>query len=396
VTIAMKQSHRLLLSAALLIAGAAPLSAQISSRGSGFDRDSRVNELRKQAALEKIEAEIAANPTPAPLATTPSEQSVAGRRGISSGGAPGVTSSGGVTSAGGVSSTGQGPVAFRPIPRPSGIQAIPQDNPIPAGSELETIPPLLDPTEPGNVMPDIEADAGDTVVLRVSVGGARRTVVIELNPAVAPRTVANFKQRINEGYYDGQAFHRAIPGYLIQAGDPLTLDDDARADWGTGGPGFTIPGEFGGSHRRGALGMARLGDAVNPTRASSGSQFFVCLSELTKLDGRYTIFGQVISGMDVIDAIARQSTDANDIPLRRIEILSASLSGKERATELAESTNDRPIPTLAEDSSGSASTRDRKTSRFIEGGEDKENPRASTAPKRLKNPSEGGFFRSIW
>jgi cyclophilin family peptidyl-prolyl cis-trans isomerase len=164
----------------------------------------------------------------------------------------------------------------------------------------------------------------DTAVFRFAFNGAERPVVIQLDPAAAPKTVANFKDKILSGYYEGTAVHRVIPRYVIQAGDPLSRNEGNRQNWGTGGADETVPAEIKLTHERGSVAMARL-TADNPGKASSASQFYVSLGSHPELDGEYTVFGAVTQGMDVLDAISRTVVDTNDNPLRRIEITSTSL-----------------------------------------------------------------------
>lgn len=139
-----------------------------------------------------------------------------------------------------------------------------------------------------------------------------------------PQHRDNFIKLAKEGFYDGILFHRVINGFMIQAGDPYTRDTSKRAEWGTGGPGYTIPAEFVPElhHIKGALAAARLGDMANPRRASSGSQFYIVQDEkaCAHLDGQYTVFGQVVEGMTTIDWIARSETDAFDHPVQDVVI----------------------------------------------------------------------------
>ena len=157
-------------------------------------------------------------------------------------------------------------------------------------------------------------------VMKVKVGGKVKSVAFELYDEDAPITAENFARNVKDGLYKGLAFHRAIPGYLVQTGDPLTANNKSKADWGTGNPGFTIPSEFGLKHRRGSVAMARLGDSENPSRESNGSQFYFSLGNLSALDGKYTIFGEVVSGIEVLDEISRVDVDINDCPVDRIEV----------------------------------------------------------------------------
>jgi len=134
-------------------------------------------------------------------------------------------------------------------------------------------------------------------------------------PDVAPNHVNNFIELAKKGFYDGTIFHRVIPGFMIQGGDPNTKGED-RSRYGTGGPGYSLKAEFNNRpHKRGTLSMART---ANPD--SAGSQFFICVADAPFLDGKYTVFGEVVSGMDVVDKIVSQPRDARDNPLERIEM----------------------------------------------------------------------------
>ncbi len=129
-------------------------------------------------------------------------------------------------------------------------------------------------------------------------------VLIQLLPELAPQTVANFKKLAGEGFYDGTTFHRVIPGFMIQGGDPLTKNRDPRDD-GKGGPGYAIPDEFSEyPHVAGTVSMANKG---RPDTA--GSQFFIVHDESLHLDGRYTVFGRVIGGQEVVDAVTKLEID---------------------------------------------------------------------------------------
>ena len=125
---------------------------------------------------------------------------------------------------------------------------------------------------------------------------SKGNIVVALDASAAPQTVNNFVFLANQGFYDGLTFHRVVPGFVIQGGDPLGT--------GTGGPGYTVPAEIKLPHVEGAIAMARLGDQQNPQRASSGSQFYITLAPTPNLDGAYTAFGHVTSGMDVVKKIA--------------------------------------------------------------------------------------------
>ncbi|MDZ4403917.1 peptidylprolyl isomerase [Prosthecobacter sp.] len=159
-------------------------------------------------------------------------------------------------------------------------------------------------------------------VMEVAFGGMRDTVMIELFPNDAPQTVANFINHCESGLYNGLAFHRAIEGFLVQTGDPLTSDESAREKWGTGGEDKTIPAEIKRPHRIGAVAMARRSDKVNPQRRSNGSQFYVTLGNYGAIDSKYTVFGQVVSGLEALKRISIMPVDANDCPIARIEVKS--------------------------------------------------------------------------
>jgi cyclophilin family peptidyl-prolyl cis-trans isomerase len=136
-------------------------------------------------------------------------------------------------------------------------------------------------------------------------------IEVELYSDSAPKTIENFKTLTKKGFYDGLIFHRIVPGFVIQGGDPYTRDITNRRRWGTGGPGWNIKAEFNkNTHARGVLSMARSQDPD-----SAGSQFFIVLKDSNFLDGQYTIFGKVKSGMDAVDKIATLKTDHADAPI---------------------------------------------------------------------------------
>lgn len=159
----------------------------------------------------------------------------------------------------------------------------------------------------------VEAPAGPRVAFTVDVEGEDGrlvpfgTVVIEVDAEAAPKHAANFVKLAKDGFYTGTVFHRVVPGFIVEGGDPLS-----RADWtspriGTGGPGHRLEPEFGLKHVRGAVAASRASESAgNETKESNGSVFFICLSDLPSLDSTgYSVFGQVVQGMDVIDKIAR-------------------------------------------------------------------------------------------
>src|SRR5438094_5739325 len=138
-------------------------------------------------------------------------------------------------------------------------------------------------------------------------------IAIRLYPDDAPRTVANFRKLIRAGFYDSLTFHRVVPGFVLQGGDPNSRDENPFND-GQGGPGYTLPAEIKRPHERGAVAMAREPDEANPQRESNGSQFYIALRELPRLDGGYTVFGKVIAGWDAIQKLVALA-DRTDIAL---------------------------------------------------------------------------------
>jgi peptidyl-prolyl cis-trans isomerase B (cyclophilin B) len=167
---------------------------------------------------------------------------------------------------------------------------------------------------------DGDKSNGDLVRMETSFG----VILIDLYEEETPLHAANFKSLAENGSLEGIYFHRVIPGFVVQGGDPLTRDNQDKGDDGTGGIGERIPAEIGKLHLRGTLGAARTGQG-NPEKLSSGSQFYFCLDRLSQLDGKYTVFGEVVKGMEVIDEIAKLERDPNDNPLESVVILKTSL-----------------------------------------------------------------------
>ena len=159
------------------------------------------------------------------------------------------------------------------------------------------------------------AEHNPKVSMSVAVDGedGRRTdlgtIVIELFPKDAPKHVENFIKLSKDDFYTGLTFHRIVPAFVIQGGDPLSRSNWQSNRLGTGGPGYNIPAEIGRKHVRGAVAAARKNDPMlNPNKESSGSQFYICLADLPSLDqAGYTVFGQVVdnASLDVMDKIAR-------------------------------------------------------------------------------------------
>lgn len=157
-------------------------------------------------------------------------------------------------------------------------------------------------TEPKQQM-EFDLDKTYSAVIHTSKGD----VVCKLDSQAAPLSVTNFIQLSQGGFYNGLSFHRVVPRFVVQGGDPEGT--------GSGGPGYTVPAEIKLSHKEGALAWARLPDHVNPQKRSSGSQFYITLETVPHLDGDYTVFGYTVSGMDVVKKI-----EQGDI-IKSIEII---------------------------------------------------------------------------
>ena len=159
--------------------------------------------------------------------------------------------------------------------------------------------------------------AKEVAVIKTSEG----EMVAEFWPEVAPNTVENFKKLARSGFYDGTAFHRIVKGFMIQGGDPLTKDPAKESRYGTGDPGYKIKAEFNDrSHERGVLSMARSSDPD-----SAGSQFFICLANVSRLDHQYTTFGKIIKGDDVLGKIGDTEVTTSDSgerskPIKRVTV----------------------------------------------------------------------------
>lgn len=164
-------------------------------------------------------------------------------------------------------------------------------------------------------MATVSGDAQATIKV-TSKGEPWGDIVLKFHPEVAPHHVKNFVDLAKKKFYDGATFHRVIPGFMIQGGCPNSKGPD-RATHGMGGPGYRVKAEFNSCpHKRGVLSMARANDPD-----SAGSQFFICVADSHFLDWQYTIFGEVVSGMDVADRIVSAKRDGRDNPLERIEMI---------------------------------------------------------------------------
>lgn len=147
------------------------------------------------------------------------------------------------------------------------------------------------------------------------------TIKFRLLPEVAPETVRNFTTLAQRGFYDGTLFHRVIPGFMIQGGDPNTKTSNKNS-WGTGGPGYTIKAEFNNtSHKRGIVSMARASDPN-----SAGSQFFIVTTDSAFLDHQYTVFGEVTEGMETADLIVNLPRDSADRPLQEAKMIRVTVA----------------------------------------------------------------------
>lgn len=202
----------------------------------------------------------------------------------------------------------------------------------------------------------------NTVIMTVDINSVSRKVVIRLNPETAPKTVANFKKLVNEGFYDGLAFHRAIRNYIVQTGDPHTRTDDTKDQWGLSDVGYKLSPELNGTHVKGAVAMARPGELDAADKQSSGSQFYVCLVSQKRLDGKYTVFGQVTHGLEVLEAVSAVSVDTNDTPTRRVNIKSIRLAPPDSPDIQAEA--DTPPPSRKTKPQSEKSGFERLMSRF--------------------------------
>ena len=158
---------------------------------------------------------------------------------------------------------------------------------------------------------EIKKMSETTAVIETKFGNIK----LKFFPDVAPNHVNNFIELARKGFYDGATFHRVIPGFMIQGGDPNSKNPD-KSKHGTGDPGYKVKAEFNDKpHKRGTLSMARAG---HPD--SAGSQFFICVADSPFLDRQYTVFGEVVSGMDVVDKIVNQPRDKSDNPNDRVEM----------------------------------------------------------------------------
>jgi cyclophilin family peptidyl-prolyl cis-trans isomerase len=159
--------------------------------------------------------------------------------------------------------------------------------------------------------------ANMTAILKTNLGDVK----IEFFSDDAPKTVENFTNLAKDGFYDGIKFHRVIPGFMIQGGDPLTKDDSRQAEWGTGDPGYKFADEIHANNKNntGTVAMANAGPNTN------GSQFFINVADNNSLDQKHTVFGKVVEGMDVVNAISNVATEGPDRPVDAVIIESITV-----------------------------------------------------------------------
>jgi cyclophilin family peptidyl-prolyl cis-trans isomerase len=214
-----------------------------------------------------------------------------------------------------------------------GPEAAPSTDSVPPSTDAMSSPTTVPspstaaptPSSPSESLPADQQNK--VVVLQTSAG----RILIELDDFAAPKTCKNFRELVTDGFYNNTVFHRVIPNFIIQGGDPKSKSTAVDRDtFGLGGPGYTLPAEIELKHDRGAVAMARLPDEVNPKRESNGSQFYICVAPCPSLDDQYTVFGHVIKGMEVVDAISNEPRDRRDNPLKRIEMM-ASMESKDQA-----------------------------------------------------------------
>jgi len=160
--------------------------------------------------------------------------------------------------------------------------------------------------------PKAETSKGPRAIIKTKFGD----IEVKFLPDVAPKHVANFIKLAKDGFYNGTIFHRVIPGFMIQGGDPNTKDSLKKDTYGQGGPGYSIKAEFSDMpHKRGAVSMARANDPD-----TAGSQFFIVVEDSRFLDNKYSVFGEVVRGIGVTDKIVNLPRDERDNPKERVEM----------------------------------------------------------------------------
>jgi len=171
---------------------------------------------------------------------------------------------------------------------------------------------VSDAAEKAPVLPKVETAKGIRAIIKTKFG----EIELKLLPDLAPKHVENFVKLAKEGFYNGTIFHRVIPGFMIQGGDPNTKDSLKKDAYGQGGPGYTVKAEFSDTpHKRGIVSMARANDPD-----TAGSQFFIVVEDSRFLDRKYTVFGEVTKGIGVADKIVNLPRNERDLPNERIEM----------------------------------------------------------------------------
>ena len=196
----------------------------------------------------------------------------------------------------------------------AGCSSTPTPTPVPKATSTPVPTPTLTPARPTPAPTPMATSPDEVAIIETEFGN----IVFEFFPDVAPINVKNFKDLAESGFYNGTTFHRVIPFFMIQGGDPLSKDDD-RSNDGSGGPGYTINGEFSQiPHERGIVSMARRGDDPE-----GGSQFFIMVKytdRAKKNDGKFSVFGRVTEGMDVVDEIVAVRRDFRDNPVSPVTV----------------------------------------------------------------------------
>ena len=219
--------------------------------------------------------------------------------------------------------SGNAPVAINPQGAKAALQsaaqpAASQSSDQPA-SDRQAAQQSVPPAESSLLQPPTKeeiAAAQNKKIMNATITTSMGTIKVQLSAEQTPKTVANFVNLADAGFYNGVKFHRVIKGFMIQGGDPLTKDDSQKARWGTGGPGYQFDDEnFTGDYKAGTLAMANAGPNTN------GSQFFIMHKDYA-LPHAYVIFGKVTEGMDVVDKIATTPTGQNDQPVTPVVIQS--------------------------------------------------------------------------
>ena len=179
-----------------------------------------------------------------------------------------------------------------------------------APDRVEEITPMETTETPGLVTDTLTSDKlPENLFMNIQVKDYGM-IKVKFHTADAPLNVTNVANLGIKGFYNGLTFHRIIPGFVVQGGDP-------KGD-GTGGPGYTVEAEIKHKHLKGSMSMARTGDQVNPKRRSSGSQFYLCLQPLLQLDGAYTVIGDMVEGLDVLEQLGQVKTGAMDRPVEPV------------------------------------------------------------------------------